>query len=626
MADKKISELNELLTPADTDILPIVSGAETKKITLGNLIGGKYVRTTRFQIISSGTSGTVTLPTNSTVVLDDFGGTVDAVVAQVEGGYPTTISAKTSGGVVIGTTFDSSGNWSFSGTPSSYPVAIVYRVKQTLLNFDSTASNIWGNPNVEQVTKSDIGLSNVPNVDATQRANHTGTQLASTISDFDTAADSRVNIGISNHVAEVDPHTQYLNNTRGDARYYQKSEVDTQVSGVQGQIDTINLKLPDPEFVFVNSKTDFPTAVSGVITLADNVTYFITKTIDLTGDRLQAGNNTTIIGGSSENCILISTGLSASTALISSNYSLPMRNLSITHGTALNLDATGNPTAAIDWFGVNFTNCANVGLVESYSNFIMSDCALLSSANFTFDGTIGTVGFSNCLFSGIAGQTTLNFPSTLTITRRIRCIYSSFVAFAGATAIYVDPLAVVPVESYILDTISFSGGATYTGGIDYTDNRAFFSNCKGIVNSSAIAQMHYTNNTIENAIATQNVFEKIVGVTTPNIINQKFSHTDNRLTYTGGIARSFKITSFISANSVVTPSLIILARIALNGTTIDDSEAQVTTSSAGRNESLPSQTIVEMTTNDYIEIFIANGTNANSILVTELNVVIEALN
>jgi hypothetical protein len=34
------------------------------------------------------------------------------------------------------------------------------------------------------LTKTDVGLSNVPNVDATDRANHTGTQLASTISNF----------------------------------------------------------------------------------------------------------------------------------------------------------------------------------------------------------------------------------------------------------------------------------------------------------------------------------------------------------------------------------------------------------------------------------------------------------
>ena len=403
---------------------------------------------------------------------------------------------------------------------------------------------------------------------------------------------------------------------------------DAELALLQAQVDDIILKLPDPEFKFVNAKSDFPTPVSGVITLADNVTYFITKTIDLTGDRLVGGQNTTILGGSSENCILISTGLDANTALLSSIWSIPMRNLSITHGTALNLNGTGSSTTAIDWFGVNFTNCANVGTVANYSNFIMSDCALLNSANMTFSGTIGTVGFQQCLFSGIAGQTTLNFPSTLTITRRVRVIYSSFVAFGGATAIFVSPSATFSggAETYILDTINFSGGATYTGGLTYTSNTALFSNCKGITNSSEIGQMYYTNNTSPNTIATQNVFEKIVGVTTASPINQKFSHTDNRLTYTGGLNRSFKVTGFVSANSVVTNSVTILVRIAKNGVTIAESEAQATTSATGRNESFPSQAIVELAPNDFIEMFITNATNGNNLLVTELNVVVEALN
>jgi hypothetical protein len=55
------------------------------------------------------------------------------------------------------------GSWVFTGVPSSYPVAILYRVRQKILDFDSTASDIWGNSNVEQITKSDIGLGNVDN-------------------------------------------------------------------------------------------------------------------------------------------------------------------------------------------------------------------------------------------------------------------------------------------------------------------------------------------------------------------------------------------------------------------------------------------------------------------------------
>lgn len=41
------------------------------------------------------------------------------------------------------------------------------------------------------------------------RANHTGTQLAGTISDFSTAADARAAIAIASHVADSDPHPNY---------------------------------------------------------------------------------------------------------------------------------------------------------------------------------------------------------------------------------------------------------------------------------------------------------------------------------------------------------------------------------------------------------------------------------
>lgn len=124
--------------------------------------GGKYVRTTRFVSIGAGTSGTASLPLNSEVVLDDFGGTVDALVLQISGGKPTVLPALTATGVVVAATFDSSGNWAFSGTPSSYPVALVYRVRTTLSAFDSTSSDIWGEPGVvgvQPVGQGGTGLS-----------------------------------------------------------------------------------------------------------------------------------------------------------------------------------------------------------------------------------------------------------------------------------------------------------------------------------------------------------------------------------------------------------------------------------------------------------------------------------
>lgn len=114
-----------------------------------SVLEAKNVRTTRFVIISSPTtSGSVTLPIGATPVLDDFGGTVDAVISGISGGRPTNTPVFDSGGTQVATTFDSSGNFVLSSTPASYPVTLIYRVSQPLVSFDSTASDIIGIPTV----------------------------------------------------------------------------------------------------------------------------------------------------------------------------------------------------------------------------------------------------------------------------------------------------------------------------------------------------------------------------------------------------------------------------------------------------------------------------------------------
>lgn len=128
------------------------AGVWSSKTAVSSLVGNKYVRSTRFASIGSGTSGTVTLPSASTVVLDDFGGTVDAVVSTISGGKPTQVAAVTATGTVVSTTFDSSGNYVLSGTPSAYPVAIIYRVQQTLIAFDSASADIWGDTDIDPVS------------------------------------------------------------------------------------------------------------------------------------------------------------------------------------------------------------------------------------------------------------------------------------------------------------------------------------------------------------------------------------------------------------------------------------------------------------------------------------------
>ena len=98
----------------------------------------KYVRVTWFESLASGTSGTITIPTGGTLVLDAFAGGVDCLVSSVADAFPTYETPLTAGGQVVAATLDSSGNWTLSGTPSAYPVALIYQYRVTLSDLDDT--------------------------------------------------------------------------------------------------------------------------------------------------------------------------------------------------------------------------------------------------------------------------------------------------------------------------------------------------------------------------------------------------------------------------------------------------------------------------------------------------------
>lgn len=375
------------------------------------------------------------------------------------------------------------------------------------------------------------------------------------------------------------------------------------------------------EIIFVSSKSDLPTASGGVITLSDNVTYFFTTTVDLLGDRLVCGNNTTLIGGSSENCRIKSTGLTG-TALITSTYSLPIRNITIEADVALNLDGTGNSTAALDWFGVNFTDCNTIGTIKSYTNFIMQDSAFLNSGGLTFDGTIGTVGMTQCLFDVNGTNTAFVLPATLTITRRFRIIYSSFVVTSGQTGINVNASATIPTEAYILDTVNFAGGGTYLAGLNHTSNDSLFINCTNITNTAVNGQLYMQGNATATTISVQNTFYKVAGTTTASSDNAKYSHSNNRLTCDATISRKYLIQCVLSFTSSANDICEFGFYDSKLGAIRTPSRTKATANASGRAENVTFVCVVQHSAGDYLEIHATNTSGARNITVDQMNFII----
>lgn len=387
--------------------------------------------------------------------------------------------------------------------------------------------------------------------------------------------------------------------------------------------DNISGEFPD-KYKLIGSKLDLPNPSGGVITLADNTTYFFAGDIDLTGDRLVAGEDTVITGGSSENSTILSTGLTGD-ALITSQYSLPMRFISLSASIAIDLDGSGiSPTPVIDWFGVNFLNCPTMGTIKDYGNVIFSDCAILNSDELTYDGEIGTVAWNNSLFVGSGAAKSVHIlSSTLDITRRWRSVYSAGVAPGSSTLIEVQDASnsFANNESFILDTVNFSGGGAYLSGTSNDDNQTLITNTVGVPNSANIAQYFMTNNTGSTGQAPQGTFFKVSGSTTPGEYVEKFTVSNNRATYVGALTAFFEVVAMMSI--VGSNNNVIATRVAKNGVTIEASQTRSTLNSSGRSENSSCQAVTQLVDGDYVEIWVANETSGNSITVEDLSVIVK---
>lgn len=112
----------------------------SEQITRYGLIGDDYVfKAIWYSEISSGTTGTITPPAGGTFLLDEFASGVDALCVGMSGvgGFPTwqTVVEADATPVVV-SSFNELGNYILSGTPASYPVAVVFVYSVLVRNYD----------------------------------------------------------------------------------------------------------------------------------------------------------------------------------------------------------------------------------------------------------------------------------------------------------------------------------------------------------------------------------------------------------------------------------------------------------------------------------------------------------
>jgi hypothetical protein len=101
----------------------------------------KYFRVPWYVEVATGTTGTITPPTGGTIVLNQWAGDISAITSTITvSKKPTGIAAKTSAGADITVTMSITGAWALSGTPSAYPIAIIYYYDIKLFNYNQNYS------------------------------------------------------------------------------------------------------------------------------------------------------------------------------------------------------------------------------------------------------------------------------------------------------------------------------------------------------------------------------------------------------------------------------------------------------------------------------------------------------
>jgi len=131
----------------------------------------------------------------------------------------------------------------------------------------------------------------------------------------------------------------------------------------------------------------------------------------------------------------------------------------------------------------------------------------------------------------------------------------------------------------------------------------------------------FSSDSVTN-ISTANEWVKLNSNTTLGFSRNGLAHTTNRLTRTGD-ERVFELNGIISISAGNNQEIHVA--FFKNGVLFPCSEQVVVTSVGGRVSAVPFQCLVELDTNDFIEVYVKNKNQTTDITLTNLNVILKQL-
>lgn len=370
------------------------------------------------------------------------------------------------------------------------------------------------------------------------------------------------------------------------------------------------------------------TAGSGTKYLLDSTTlYEINGTISL--NLPIELNNANLTGGDSSEDKLIKatgdlfTGITGGTIRI--------LTLVASSGNVFNLD--GASTANLIFRDCIVASSLSVGTIKNFALVFVSIVQHVGNTNGITYENVSKLLLSNTAWFGNNSGTFEKLVGTFALVTK----QGGFSEVTGAN-IGFDVLSNPTITGdAVLEGTVFTGTVTtgkyvnaYTVGSysGYNFNNKWSVRCPGItteVDAVATGDINFDYPVGSGATTTltpTGTSFKLAGTTTSNNLF-RFSRgaTDNRLQYLGSKKRFFRVSGSASFQASATSTIYIFF-IAKNGVVINQSKVYLNSNSVNDILAPPIETIVELTTNDYIEVYAQRFSGTGNILTVSLNVVI----
>lgn len=385
-----------------------------------------------------------------------------------------------------------------------------------------------------------------------------------------------------------------------------------------GSWQSVNFTNASSNLVYIYSLADLPTPAGSAITLDATKMYVFNGMINispyylnLNGANLRGtdpsrdGVMSTVSGG-----ILRSTGVS----VFMENFTvIPLSGSTKAYDLS---DATGTKFCNI------FSGCSvvevgtpslGVGQISGFNATTIKENYWNCTDGLKVTGTVGKFCLAYTFITNISAGTGVEFLAGLTINDID--LSNNYFVYTGQTGVKVNTGATISRGR--MTTNMFRGVTNYINGFtSYTPAWEMRQNT-GIPNTRAFGSLYMTNNATSTNLTTVGTYYKIAGTTTAGT-QQRFTASNNRLTYTGVEGITGKILAIAGAKSPCANGEFTIV-IAKNGTVVSTSTGSMAPSANNQSFQVIISTEVDLATNDYLEVFIKTlNSNTNTITMEEL--------